>query len=112
MTLGVLAIYKMPIAQYPPIAPPSISITAYYPGASAETVENTVTQIIEQRMTGLDGMLYLTGTSSASGQSTLQMTFEAGTDPDVAWSKVQNKLQLAMNLLSGGTGWDEWRMNS
>ncbi len=99
MALGILAIYKMPISQYPPIAPPSISITAYYPGASAETVENTVTQVIEQKMTGLDGMLYLTGTSSSSGQARLEMTFTAGTDPDVAWSKVQNKLQLAMASL-------------
>jgi len=99
MTLGVLAIYKMPVAQYPPIAPPSISIDAYYPGASAETVENTVTQIIEQKMTGLDSMLYLTGTSSSSGASRIEMTFAAGTDPDVAWSKVQNKLQLAMASL-------------
>ena len=95
MALGGLSIYKMPIAQYPPIAPPSIAIDAYYPGASAETVENTVTQIIEQKMTGLDGMLYLTGTSSSSGAARLELTFAPGTDPDLAWSKVQNKLQLA-----------------
>ncbi|KAF5042787.1 Multidrug efflux pump subunit AcrB [anaerobic digester metagenome] len=99
LSLGGLAIYSMPIAQYPPIAPPSIAITAYYPGASAETVENTVTQIIEQKMTGLDGMLYLTGSSSASGEARLEMTFAPGTDPDIAWSKVQNKLQLAMASL-------------
>ncbi|MFZ2633850.1 MAG: efflux RND transporter permease subunit [Desulfosalsimonadaceae bacterium] len=95
MTAGILAIYKMPISQYPPIAPPSISIDAFYPGASAETVENTVTQIIEQKMTGLDDMLYLSGTSSSSGASRIEMTFAPGTDPDIAWSKVQNKLQLA-----------------
>ncbi|HCR13226.1 efflux RND transporter permease subunit [Solidesulfovibrio sp.] len=99
LSLGGLAIYGMPIAQYPPIAPPSIAISAYYPGASAETVENTVTQIIEQKMTGLDGMLYLTGSSSASGEARLEMTFAPGTDPDIAWSKVQNKLQLAMASL-------------
>ncbi|MEL7640949.1 MAG: efflux RND transporter permease subunit [Solidesulfovibrio sp.] len=99
MSLGALAIYKMPIAQYPPIAPPSIAIDAYFPGASAETVENTVTQIIEQKMTGLDGMLYLTGTSSSSGSARLEMTFAPGTDPDLAWAKVQNKLQLAMASL-------------
>jgi HAE1 family hydrophobic/amphiphilic exporter-1 len=99
MTAGGLAIYSMPISQYPPIAPPSISISAYFPGASAETVENTVTQIIEQKMTGLDGMLYLTGTSSSSGEARLEMTFTPGTDPDIAWSKVQNKLQLAMASL-------------
>ena len=99
LSLGGLAIYGMPIAQYPPIAPPSIAISAYYPGASAETVENTVTQIIEQKMTGLDGMLYLSGSSSSSGEARLEMTFTPGTDPDIAWSKVQNKLQLAMASL-------------
>lgn len=99
MALGALAIYQMPIAQYPPIAPPSIAINAFFPGASAETVENTVTQVIEQKMTGLDNMLYITGTSSSSGTARIEMTFAAGTDPDVAWSKVQNKLQLAMASL-------------
>ena len=99
MSGGGLAIYSMAISQYPPIAPPSIAIDSYFPGASAETVENTVTQIIEQKMTGLDGMLYLTGTSSSSGASRLEMTFAPGTDPDIAWSKVQNKLQLAMASL-------------
>ena len=96
MTAGILAIYKMPISQYPPIAPPAIAIDAFYPGASGETVENTVTQIIEQKMTGLDDMLYLSGTSSSSGAARVEMTFAPGTDPDIAWSKVQNKLQLAM----------------
>ena len=99
MTAGGLAIYNLPISQYPPIAPPSIAIDSFYPGASAETVENTVTQIIEQKMTGLDAMLYLSGTSSSSGASRLDLTFKPGTDPDVAWSKVQNKLQLAMASL-------------
>ncbi len=99
MTAGGLAIHKMAISQYPPIAPPSIAIDAFFPGASAETVENTVTQIIEQKMTGLDNMLYLTGTSSSSGAARIEMTFAPGTDPDVAWSKVQNKLQLAMASL-------------
>ncbi len=99
MTAGGLAIYKMPIAQYPPIAPPAIAIDAFFPGASAETVENTVTQIIEQKMTGLDDMLYLSGTSSSSGAARVEMTFAPGTDPDIAWSKVQNKLQLAMASL-------------
>lgn len=99
MTAGGLAIYKMPISQYPPIAPPAIAIDAFYPGASGETVENTVTQVIEQKMTGLDNMLYLSGTSSSSGAARVEMTFAPGTDPDVAWSKVQNKLQLAMASL-------------
>ncbi len=99
MTAGGLAIYNMPIAQYPPIAPPAIAIDSFFPGASAETVENTVTQIIEQKMTGLDDMIYLSGESSSSGASRLNLTFAPGTDPDVAWSKVQNKLQLAMASL-------------
>jgi len=95
MTVGGLAIYNLPISQNPSIAPPSIAIESFYPGASAETVENTVTQIIEQKMTGLDSMLYLSGTSSSSGSSRIELTFAPGTDPDLAWSKVQNKLQLA-----------------
>jgi len=99
MTSGVLAIYNLPISQYPPIAPPAIAVDSFFPGASAETVENTVTQIIEQKMTGLDDMLYIAGTSSSSGASRVELTFAPGTDPDVAWSKVQNKLQLAMASL-------------
>ncbi len=99
MVAGGLAIYHLPISQYPPIAPPSISIDSFFPGASAETVENTVTQIIEQKMTGLDDMIYLSGTSSSSGASRLVLTFAPGTDPDLAWAKVQNKLQLAMASL-------------
>ncbi|MBU1700586.1 MAG: efflux RND transporter permease subunit [Candidatus Eisenbacteria bacterium] len=99
MAAGGLAIYNMSISQYPPIAPPSISITAFYPGASAETVENTITQIIEQKMTGLDNMLYISGMSSSSGMSRLELTFAPETDPDLAWAKVQNKLQLAMSNL-------------
>ncbi len=99
MLLGGLSIYNLPIAQYPPIAPPAIAITAYYPGASAQTVENSVTQIIEQKMTGFEDMLYLSGTSDASGSSRIELTFRPGTDPDMAWTKVQNKLQLAMASL-------------
>ena len=96
MLLGALAIYNLPVAQYPNLAPPSIRIAAFYPGASAETVENSVTQIIEQKMTGLDKMIYLSATSDSAGSSMLELTFAPGTDPDLAWSKVQNKLQLAM----------------
>ncbi|RKZ46481.1 MAG: hydrophobe/amphiphile efflux-1 family RND transporter [Gammaproteobacteria bacterium] len=99
MVAGVLAIYKLPVSQYPPLAPPSIAIDSFYPGASAETVENTVTQIIEQKMTGFDNLIYLGGTSSSSGASRLTLTFAPGTDPDLAWAKVQNKLQLAMASL-------------
>jgi HAE1 family hydrophobic/amphiphilic exporter-1 len=95
MVIGCLAIYSLPISQYPPIAPPSISITASYAGASAETVENTVTQIIEQKMTGFDNLLYMSSTSDSSGQARIELTFRPGTDPDLAWAQVQNKLQLA-----------------
>ncbi len=99
MTAGLLAIYNLPISQYPPIAPQSIAIEAFFPGASAGTVENTVTQVIEQKMTGLGDMMYLSATSSSSGSSRIELTFTPGTDPDLAWSKVQNKLQLAMASL-------------
>lgn len=99
MVLGGLAIYNLPISQYPPIAPPSIAIDAFYPGASAETVENSVTQIIEQKMTGFDDMIYLSGTSDSAGAARLELTFKPGTDADLAWAKVQNKLQLAMTSL-------------
>ncbi len=96
MVAGGLAIYNLPISQYPPIAPPSIAIDSFYAGASAETVENSVTQIIEQKMTGFDKMLYLKATSDSSGSSRIELTFVPGTDPDLAWAQVQNKLQLAM----------------
>jgi len=99
MLAGGLAIHKLPISQYPEIAPPAIAVTAFYPGASAETVENTVTQIIEQEMTGLEGLLYLSSTSDSSGAGRTELTFAPGTDPDIAWAKVQNKLQLAMASL-------------
>jgi len=99
MLAGGLAIYNMPISQYPPIAPPSIAIDAFYPGASAETVENSVIQIIEQKMTGFDKLLYMTATSDGSGAGRIELTFAPGTDPDLAWSQVQNKLQLAMASL-------------
>jgi len=99
MLAGGLAIYNLPISQYPPIAPPSIAIDAYYPGASAQTVEDSVIQIIEQKMTGFDKLLYMSGTSDASGNGRIELTFAPGTDPDLAWAQVQNKLQLAMASL-------------
>ncbi|HSA29955.1 MAG TPA: efflux RND transporter permease subunit [Phycisphaerae bacterium] len=99
MAAGVFAILTLPISQYPPIAPPSIAVEAFYPGASAQTVENSVTQIIEQKMTGFDKLLYLSATSDASGSSRIELTFAPGTDPDLAWAEVQNKLQLAMASL-------------
>ena len=99
MLAGGLAIYNLPVSQYPPVAPPSIAITAFYPGASAQTVEDSVVQIIEQKLTGLDQMLYMFSTSDSAGQGEITLTFSAGTDPDLAWSKVQNKLQLALPAL-------------
>ncbi|MCU0240950.1 MAG: efflux RND transporter permease subunit [Vicinamibacteria bacterium] len=99
MLVGALAIYNLPVSQYPPIAPPSISIRALYPGASAKTVEDSVVQIIEQKMTGLDRMLYMSSTSDSAGAAAITLTFAPGTDPDLAWAKVQNKLQLALPSL-------------
>ncbi|XHR28966.1 MAG: efflux RND transporter permease subunit [Chthoniobacteraceae bacterium] len=99
MVGGCLSIYLLPISQYPPIAPPQIAVTATYTGASAETVENSVTQIIEQKMTGFDKLLYMSCTSDSSGQSRLELNFAPGTDVDLAQAEVQNKLQLAMASL-------------
>src|SRR5690606_2367544 len=99
MLAGGLSIFTLPIAQYPTIAPPTINIRATYPGASAQVVENSVTQIIEQNMKGLDGLLYMSAESSSDGMASLTLTFETGTDPDIAQVQVQNKLQLAMPLL-------------
>lgn len=96
---GAIAITQLPISQYPTIAPPTVSVNASYPGASAKAVENSVTQIIEQNMKGIDGLLYMSATSSSDGQSGVTLTFESGTDPDIAQVQVQNKLQLATPLL-------------
>jgi multidrug efflux pump len=96
MLAGVMAITHLPVAEYPSVAPPSISITANYAGASAETVQDTVTTVIEQQMNGLDHLLYMSSSSSASGQSQVTLYFEPGTDPDIAQVQVQNKLQLAV----------------
>ncbi|CAN7726717.1 efflux RND transporter permease subunit [Variovorax sp. LjRoot290] len=99
MLAGALAIFTLPIAQYPSIAPPAVAITANYPGASAKTLEDTVTQVIEQKMKGLDRLSYMAATSESSGQVTITLTFENGTDPDTAQVQVQNKLSLATPLL-------------
>jgi HAE1 family hydrophobic/amphiphilic exporter-1/multidrug efflux pump len=99
MGIGALSILTLPVSQYPQIAPPSVTVTATYPGASAETVENTVTQVIEQQMTGLDGLRYLSSSSTAAGAATVTLTFETGTDPDIAQVQVQNKLAQATPLL-------------
>jgi len=99
MGVGALAIWSLPVAQYPQIAPPSVNIEATYPGASAATVENTVTQVIEQQMTGLDGLRYIQSTSTSAGRAEIALTFETGTDPDIAQVQVQNKLSQATPLL-------------
>ncbi len=99
MLAGVLSLFRLPVSQYPAIAPPTIAISAVYPGASAKTVEDTVTQIIEQRMKGLDGLMYMSSSSSGNGSATISLSFEAGTNPDIAQVQVQNKLQSALSQL-------------
>ncbi|MFM5614656.1 efflux RND transporter permease subunit [Aeromonas veronii] len=99
MLAGSLTIIKLPVAQYPSIAPPAVGISASYPGASAKTVEDSVTQIIEQNMTGLDHLLYMSSQSDSAGRVSVTLTFQPGTDPDIAQVQVQNKLQQAMSLL-------------
>lgn len=99
MLAGILTLTKMPVAQYPTIAPPTVTISATYPGASAQTVENTVTQIIEQQMNGLDGLRYISSNSAGNGQASINLNFEQGIDPDIAQVQVQNKLQSATALL-------------
>jgi len=99
MGVGLLAIRTLPVAQYPQIAPPSVSVRASYPGASAETVANTVTQVIEQQMTGLDGLRYFSSSSTSAGSAEITLTFETGSDVDIAQVQVQNKLARATPLL-------------
>jgi multidrug efflux pump len=99
MLAGVLSILALPVSQYPAIAPPTIAINAAYPGASAKTVEDSVTQVIEQKLTGLDNLLYMSSQSDSYGRATVTLTFDAGTDPDIAQVQTQNKLQLALPLL-------------
>ena len=99
MLAGALSITSLPVSMYPTVAPPSVEIRATYPGASAKVVEDSVTQIIEQNMKGLDGLIYFSSQSSSNGMATIMLTFESGTDPDIAQVQVQNKLQLAMPLL-------------
>ena len=96
---GTLAIISLPIEQYPDLAPPNVRITANYPGASAETLENTVTQVIEQNMTGIDNLMYMSSNSSNTGQAQITLTFTAGTNPDEARQQVQNQLQSALRKL-------------
>ncbi|RTF88262.1 efflux RND transporter permease subunit, partial [Serratia marcescens] len=99
MLCGLMSINSLPISQYPDVSPPQISISATYPGADAETLENSVTQVIEQQLTGLDGLLYFSSTSSSSGSVSIDVTFDQGTDPDIAQVQVQNKVQQAESRL-------------
>ncbi|MDO7084220.1 efflux RND transporter permease subunit [Pseudocolwellia sp. AS88] len=101
MLTGVFSIVTLPISQYPTIAPPAIKISASYPGASAKTIEDSVTQVIEQSMTGIDNLLYMSSTSDSSGSASITLTFSADTDPDIAQVQVQNNLQQATNRLPG-----------
>ncbi|KAB0671431.1 efflux RND transporter permease subunit [Oryzomonas sagensis] len=99
MLAGLLAIKTLPVSQYPPIAPPQITINATYPGASAQTVQDTVTQVVEQKLNGIDNLIYMASTSDSAGSVSINLTFKAGTDPNIAQVQVQNKLQLATPLL-------------
>ena len=99
MLLGLGAINRLPIAQYPDVAPPQVNIRASYPGASAQTLQDSVTQVLEQQLTGLDGLLYFQSSSSSRGQVTINVTFEKGTDPDIAQVQVQNAVQAAESRL-------------
>lgn len=99
MLAGLLAVKTLPVSQYPPIAPPQITINAMYPGASAQTVQDTVTQVVEQKLNGIDNLIYMSSTSDSAGAVAINLTFKAGTDPNIAQVQVQNKLQLATPLL-------------
>lgn len=99
MLAGLGSIYLLPVAQYPDVAPPQVNIRASFPGASAETLENSVTQIIEQQLTGVDGLLYFSSSSTARGQVNISATFAKGTDPDIAQVQVQNQVQQALARL-------------
>src|SRR5512137_1823915 len=99
MLAGALSIFRLPVSQYPAIAPLQVSVTTTYPGASSKTLEDTVTQVIEQRMNGLDNLRYMTSSSDSAGNAAVTLTFDAGTDPDIAQVQVQNKLALAMPQL-------------
>ncbi|MFV7789238.1 efflux RND transporter permease subunit [Aliarcobacter lanthieri] len=99
MISGVVSLFTLAVEQYPDIAPPQINISSTYTGASAQTVENSVTQIIEQQLTGLDGMMYFSSSSSSSGSSRIRITFKQGTNPDIAQVQVQNKVEQILSRL-------------
>ena len=96
---GAIAVRSMGVDSYPDIAPPQVTVTANYPGASAATMESTVTQVIEQQLTGIDNLLYFSSTSGSNGQTSITLTFANGTNPDIAQVQVQNKVNLAQPLL-------------
>src|ERR1700760_2373708 len=99
MLAGAIAALSLPIEQYPNIAPPAVVINAQYPGADAQSLQNSVTQVIEQQLTGLDNLLYFSSSSNADGTVSITATFAAGTNPDIAQVQVQNKVQAAVPLL-------------
>src|SRR4051794_12253513 len=99
MLVGIGAVTQLPIAQYPDVAPPQVNINATFQGASAQTLQNSVTQILEQQLTGIDGLLYFSSNSSASGQASINATFQKGTNPDIAQVQVQNAIQAAIPRL-------------
>src|SRR6201992_2206726 len=99
MLAGGVALRSLPVAQFPEIAAPSVIVSALYPGADAQTLENTTTQVIEQQLKGIDNLRYFSSSSSSAGQATVTLTFEQGTNPDIAQVQVQNKLQAATPLL-------------
>src|SRR6202453_1076327 len=96
---GVISMTSMGIAAYPDIAPPQVTVTATYPGASAATMESTVTQVIEQQLTGIDNLLYFSSSSNQNGTATITLSFATGTNPDIAQVQVQNKVSLAQPQL-------------
>ena len=99
MLAGLLALRTLPVAQYPTIAPPAISVSVNYPGASAETVQSTVVQVIEQQLSGIDNLIYFSSQTTKDGAARIQLTFAQGTDPDTAQVQVQNKVSLAVPRL-------------
>ena len=102
MLMGLGAIFALPVSQYPDVAPTQINIRATYPGANAQTIENSVTQILERQLTGLDGLLYFQSSSSSRGQVAITATFDKGINPDIAQVQVQNKVQQAIPRLPPG----------
>ncbi|MFN3581023.1 MAG: efflux RND transporter permease subunit, partial [Pseudomonas sp.] len=99
MLAGGLSVLSLPVNQYPSIAPPAVGISVSYPGASAQTVQDTVVQVIEQQLNGIDGLRYIRSESNSDGSMEITVTFDQGVDPDIAQVQVQNKLQLATPLL-------------